>query len=258
MRCRRALCAPRAPSAPRPDDHDPCRRRPRARHRAGEEVRPVRPPLHVLPDRGPLPRRIPGRALRQRAARAQRAARRASAAAVAVRARAVLQHHLLLLRLQQGHHQGPRPQREIHQVRRPRDRDHRRHDRGRARRRAAAPGRRHADVPRPRRDGRPDGDAARRVPRRARRRDLDRGRSAQGRRRHRRVPRAARIQPDLGRRPGLRSGGPEGGQPHPVRGRDAHGDRRVARQRLRLGQLRPDLRAAEADGGRIFGARSTR
>ena len=32
-----------------------------------------------------------------------------------------------------------------------------------------------------------------------------------------------------------------------------HGDRRGARQRLRLGQRRPDLRAAAADGGRILG-----
>ena len=65
-----------------------------------------------------------------------------------------------------------------------------------------------------------------RVPVRARRRGLDRGRPAQGRRRRDRVPRVARLQPHLGGRAGLRPGGAEGGQPAAERGRDAHRDRR--------------------------------
>ena len=146
----------------------------------------------------------------------------ASAAAVAVRARAVLQHDLLLLRVQQGHHQGPRPQRQVHQVRRPRDRHRRRHDRGQPGRRAAALGRRHADVPRARRDDHADGHAARRVQRGAGRRNLDRGRSAQGRRGHHSVPGRAGLQPDFGRRPGLRPRRAEGHQPDPERSGNAH------------------------------------
>ena len=72
-----------------------------------------------------------------------------------------------------------------------------------------------------------------------------------------RVPRPARLQPHLGRRAGLRPRRAEGGQPHPERGRDARRDRRRARERLRLGQHRPDLRAAEADACRASRRRST-
>ncbi len=130
-----------------------------------------------------------GRELRQRAARPQPGA--SGGAAVAVRPRPVLQHDLLLLRVQQGDHEGSRAQRQVHQVRRPRDRDRERPDRRWAEGRAGASRRRDADIPRPGRDVDADGDAARPLLVRAGRRGLDRGGSAQGLRRHRRVPRAA-------------------------------------------------------------------
>ena len=194
----------------------------------------------------------------RRAVRATRCAtrnhERAAAAAVAVRAHPVLQHHLLLLRVQQGDHQGPRALGQVHPLRRPRDRHRRRPDRGRRRRSSSCTG----AAARRRSSSRDEMTAlmgmlrgALRV--RAGRRGLDRGRSAQGRRRHHRLPGRARLQPHLGRHPGLRSRGAGGGQPHPDRGRDDDGDRRGARQRLRLGQRRPDLRAAAADGGRLLG-----
>ena len=160
--------------------HGHCRcSRPRPRHRPGEEVRRIRSSLHLVPHRRPLPRRRHRRAVRRRAPRAQPGA--ADGAAFAVRAHPVLQHDLLLLRVQQGDHQGPRAQRQVHQVRGSRDRDRERPRRGRPEGRAAALGRRHADVPRAGRDVDADGDAARPLRVRARRRDLDRGRSAQGR-----------------------------------------------------------------------------
>ena len=88
---------------------------------------------------------------------------------------------------------------------------------------------------------------------RARRRDLDRGRPAQGRRGDHRLPRRVGLQPHLGRHPGFRPRGPGGGQPHPERGRNARRDRRRARQRVHVGQCGPDLRLAAADGGGIRG-----
>ena len=91
--------------------------------------------------------------------------------------------------------------------------------------------------------------AARELLVRRRRRDLDRGRPAQGQRRDDRIPGRAGLQPHLRRHPGLRPRSAGGGEPHPVRGRDAHGDGRGAPLRVRVGQRRPDLRTAAADGG---------
>ncbi len=134
------------------------------------------------------------------------AARNVSGAAVAVRAPAVLQHGLLLLRVQQGHHQEPRPLREVHPLRREGDRHRRRAGRRLAAGDPAALGRRHADVPVARRDGRADGRAAPAVPVRAGRGDLDRGRSrARSTPRRIALPGRTRLQPHLGRHPGFRS-----------------------------------------------------
>ena len=119
--------------------------------------------------------------------------RAAAAAAVAVRAHPVLQHDLLLLRVQQGDHQGPRALGQVHPLRRPRDRHRRRADRGRAAGRAAALGRRHADVPRARRDVDADGHAARRASR-SRRTRRSRSRSI----RARSAPTRSRSSAELG------------------------------------------------------------
>ncbi len=241
----------------RPHGHDRTypRSTPRLRRRPGHQVRRVRAPLHVVPDRRPLPRRVRRRAVRRRARRAQRDPQRP--AAVAVRAHSVLQHALLLLRVQQGADEGPRPLGQVHPLRRARDRHGRRARRGRAAGRAAALGRRHADVPVARRDGHADARAARELLVRRRRRDLDRGRPAQGQRRDDRVPGRAGLQPHLRRHPGLRPRSAGGGEPHPVRGRDAHGDGRGAPLRLRVGQRGPDLRPAAADGGGLLDRPST-
>ena len=66
--------------------------------------------------------------------------------------------------------------------------------------------------------------------------------------RHRELA-AHRLQPRQPRRAGLRPRRAGGGQPHPERRRDAARDRCLPRQRLPLGQRRPDLRPAEADRG---------
>ncbi len=160
------------------DDDNDSRFGPGARHRPREEVRRVRPALHVLSHRGPLPRGVHRRALRERPSRPERDP--APPAAVAVRAPAVLQHALLLLRLQQGHHQGPRTLGEVRSLPRARDRDDQRAGRRQSACRAAPLGRRHAHVPVERGDGIADAHAARRLRVRSRRRDLHRGRSAQG------------------------------------------------------------------------------
>ena len=89
-------------------------------------------------------------------------------------------------------------------------------------------------------------------------RHLDRTRPALHHARRRRRTGRDRLQPRQPRRAGFRSGGAGGGQPHPERGGDPRGDRRLPRARLPLGQRRPDLRPAEAEPGKASRARSTR
>ena len=185
-----------------------------------------------------------------------RFARAAAAAAVAVRARAVLQHDLLLLRVQQGHHQGSRALGQVHRLRR-------QGDRHRVRRwsSAASPvtqlhwgGGTPTFLARRRNDAADGACCAttsrlRRTPRCSievdpRKVDADDHRAA----------RRARLQPH--ERSASRISIPSraaGGQSHPERGGDARGDRRRARERLPLAQRRPDLRPAAADGRRIRG-----
>ncbi len=194
----------------------------------------------------------PGR-LRERARHPQpRAPRRP---AVGVRAPAVLQHALLLLRLQQGRHARPRPQRPSISSYLAGEIAHR----GGAARGTAAPVvQLHLGGGTPTFLARDEmADLMAHLRRASRSRRTPRSRSKSIRARSTPGPMAflarARLQPHVGRRAGLRPGRAEGGEPRSrARTRRAR-DRRGARERLRLGQPRPDLRPAAADARELQG-----
>ena len=149
----------------------------------------------------------------------------ADAAAVAVHPHPVLRVALLLLRLQQDHHQAPRPGRQLPALPGPRSRPAHRAAGPGPGGDAAAPGRRHAHLPVRRRTARTDGHAAPQLRAGARRRIFDRGRSAHHRRRPAADAGRPRLQPPELRRPGFRPRRAKGRAPDPAgrAGRQADG-----------------------------------
>nr|GEU28320.1 hypothetical protein [Tanacetum cinerariifolium] len=220
-----------------------------AGRQAPGRLTPLRPALHVVPHGRPLPARLRLRPVPGSGGGTAHAAQPATA--VAVHPHPVLQHDLLLLRLQQDRHPRPRQGRHLPGL----PETGARHAGPPVCRhgpdRAAALRRRHADLPERPPDGRPDELSARELRFRIRcaGRILDRDRSAH---RHARAhPRAARarFQPRQPGRAGFRPRRAASRQPHPARARNPrrHGCR--ARCRLPLDQHRPDLRFAAADHG---------
>jgi hypothetical protein len=123
------------------------------RPRADQALRPERPALHLLSDRGGVRPGLRRRALCRGLPRDQRQ----RSAAVAVLPHPLLRHRLLLLRLQQDRHQGPQPGPALPGPGLQGDGDAVGAVRRRSRGRAAALGRRHADLHQPGADARADG-----------------------------------------------------------------------------------------------------
>src|SRR5665213_487997 len=127
----------------------------------------MRTAIYLVPDGGSLWRRLHRRRLRACAAGAKR--RAPGTAAFTLCTSAILQHDLLLLRLQQDRYPRPWALGEIYPLPWPRDRHRLRTDRSCASSSAAALGRWHADIPRARGVGAADANAAQRLCDRTRR-----------------------------------------------------------------------------------------
>ena len=173
-----------------------------AHRRPAAQVRHARSTLHVVPDRRPLYRGIRPRRCRSRAASPR--CGQFVGRALAVRAHTVLRVAVLLLRLQQDHHQAPRASRRVSRRARDRAGAGGRVARHRPPGVAAAPGRRLAHLPVGCRARARDAGVGHGVSPDRRLRGVDRGRPAH---RHARPPGAlapARFQPAELRRAGLR------------------------------------------------------